>query len=75
VKEQAMRIQDGPLGHLRDVVDQRNAQFMAEIAAAASIRSAKSRVTTRSIAAVSAPTPKALTPDASFSSGHINAVV
>jgi hypothetical protein len=52
-----MRIQDGPLGHLRDVVDQRNAQFMAEIAAAASIRSAKTRPTTRAVASAPASTP------------------
>jgi hypothetical protein len=49
-----MRIQDGPLGHLREVVDQRNAQIMAEIAAATSIRNAKTRPTTKAVASAPA---------------------
>ena len=69
-----MRIQDGPLGHLRDVVDQRNAQFIAEIAAAASIRSAKTRPTTRSVAAAPASTPKVQASSPAYSSTHVNAV-
>ena len=40
-----MRVQDGPLGHLRDVVDQRNAQVVAEIHASAASRATKSRIT------------------------------
>ena len=69
-----MRIQDGPLGHLRDVVDQRNAQFMAEIAAAASIRSAKTRPTTRAVASAPASTPKVHAPDDGFMTTHVNTV-
>ncbi|NCA13459.1 MAG: hypothetical protein EBS89_04910 [Proteobacteria bacterium] len=69
-----MRIQDGPLGHLRDVVDQRNAQFMAEIAAAASIRSAKTRPTTRAVASAPASTPKVQASTPAHSSTHVNAV-
>jgi hypothetical protein len=69
-----MRIQDGPLGHLRDVVDQRNAQVIAEIAAAASIRSAKTRPTTRSVASVPAPAPKMHAPDEGVTPTHVNTV-
>lgn len=38
-----MRVQDGPLGHLRDMVDQRNSQVVAEISASAASRATKAR--------------------------------
>jgi|GEM_PF-878573 hypothetical protein len=69
-----MRIQDGPLGHLRDVVDQRNAQFMLEIAAAASIRSAKTRPTTRTVAAAPPSTPKMYAPGEGITNAHVDTV-
>ena len=49
-----MRVQDGPLGHLRDVVDQRNAQVVAEISASAASRATKSRVTAQQAVSQSA---------------------
>lgn len=69
-----MRIQDGPLGHLRDVVDQRNAQVLAEINAAAAIRTAKTRVTARSVAAAPSPADKVARLDEGFSPTHVNTV-
>ena len=69
-----MRIQDGPLGHLREVVDQRNAQVLAEISAAAALRSAKGRVTPRSVANSPTRALKAAVPDEGFNPTHVNTV-
>ena len=59
-----MRVQDGPLGHLRDVVDQRNAQVVAEISASAASRATKSRVTAQQAVSQSAARtrPRIVTP-------------
>lgn len=62
-----MRVQDGPLGHLRDVVDQRNAQVVAEIHASAASRATKSRVTAQQAVSQSAQSaartrPRIVTP-------------
>ncbi len=57
-----MRVQDGPLGHLRDVVDQRNAQVVAEIHASAASRATKSRVTAQQAVSQSAEGARRIRP-------------
>jgi hypothetical protein len=69
-----MRVQDGPLGHLRDVVDQRNAQVIAEIHASAASRATKARVTAQQAVSQSAEGARRTRPRI-VTSQHVDAAV